>query len=46
MNVRSSGNEAWTQAFYQAYLINLMEHILSVVTDSSQAQVAGNQIYV
>ena len=29
------------QAFYQQYLIGTLEHVLAVVTDSSQAQVAG-----
>ena len=36
-NVSTKTEAAAAQSFYQAYFMELLEHILSVVTDSSQA---------
>jgi hypothetical protein len=40
-NVATKTSNEAAQSFYQTYFLELLEHILSVVTDSSQAQVAG-----
>jgi len=40
-NIATKTSPEAGQTFYQAYYMLLLEHILSVVTDASQAQVAG-----
>jgi len=44
-NVATKTTPEAAQSFYQTYFLELLEHILSVVTDSSQAQVAGLTYY-
>lgn len=41
-NVACRTPDEAAQSFYQTFFTDLLEHVLSVATDSSQAQVAGN----
>jgi exportin-1 len=44
-NVQKMEDRATAQDFYRSFFIDLLEHVLSVVTDSSQVQVAGLSYY-
>jgi hypothetical protein len=40
-NVQKMEDRATAQDFYRSFFVDLLEHVLSVVTDNSQVQVAG-----
>uniref|UniRef100_A0A914WL50 Exportin-1 C-terminal domain-containing protein n=1 Tax=Plectus sambesii TaxID=2011161 RepID=A0A914WL50_9BILA len=44
-NVQKMEDRTTAQDFYRSFFLDLLEHVLSVVTDSSQVQVAGLSYY-